>query len=227
MTEVIDPRIWQAVIAGLFVAMGWVVNGWQSRRHQDRLRRERVNDVQRALYAEIRAYVAVLERDGFAEGSAPAYAREMAARIRAEADFFPLIPHERNRTIFSAVVGDIHVLPRAVVDPVAVYYSQLVAIETMIRDLRSLDKDRIGAERAARVYEDYVAMKTEALVLGRDAMLMMGGFLSGGAERVRQIETALAERDASSLRRRAPELRREIAEMTTRVSNPGGDPSGR
>lgn len=226
MTDV-DPRIWQAVIAGLFVAMGWLVNGWQSRRHQDRLRRDRVNDVQRALYAEIRAHVAVLERDGFAERTAPPYAREMAARIRTEPDFFPLIPHERNRTIFSAIVSDIHVLPRAVVDPVAIYYSQLVAIETMIRDLRGLDKARLGAERAARVYEDYVAMKAEALVLGRDAMLMMGGFLSGGAERVRQIEAALAERDADILRRRAPELGREIAEMTSRISSRGGGPSGR
>ncbi len=227
MTGEIDPRIWQAIIAGLFVAMGWLVNGWQSRRHQDRLRRERVNDVQRALYAEIRAYVAVLERDGFAENTAPEYTRDMAARIRGEPDFFPLIPHERNRTIFSAVISDIHVLPRAVVDPVAVYYSQLVAIETMIRDLRGLDKAKIGAERAARIYEDYVSMKTEALVLGRDAMLMMGGYLSGGAARVRQIETALAERDADILRRRAPELKREIAELAGRVSNRGADPSGR
>ena len=32
----LDGRIWQAVVAGGFVALGWIVNGWQERRAQAR-----------------------------------------------------------------------------------------------------------------------------------------------------------------------------------------------
>ncbi|MEX0370896.1 MAG: hypothetical protein AB3N09_09710, partial [Tateyamaria sp.] len=53
----VDPRIWQAVIAGLFVAIGWIVNGAQNRRDAARLRREQREDVQRALGAEIKHYL--------------------------------------------------------------------------------------------------------------------------------------------------------------------------
>ena len=53
----IDPRVWQAVLAGLFVAIGWIVNGAQNRREATRLRREQREDVQRALVAEIKHYL--------------------------------------------------------------------------------------------------------------------------------------------------------------------------
>ena len=49
----VDVRLWQAVIAGAFVAAGWLVNGWQNRREAARLRDEKLRDVHRALFAEI------------------------------------------------------------------------------------------------------------------------------------------------------------------------------
>ena len=58
----LSPQVAQAIIAGLFLAIGWWVNGAQNRRRDAMLRAERVRDVQRAVFAEIRAYLAMLRR---------------------------------------------------------------------------------------------------------------------------------------------------------------------
>lgn len=75
------------MIAGLFLAVGWWVVALQGRRRDAKLRAERVRDVQRALFAEIRAYLAVLERDHIAE-----YGAAIARRIETEHGYFPVIP---------------------------------------------------------------------------------------------------------------------------------------
>ena len=174
LDDLLSPQAQQAVIAGLFLAIGWWVVGWQNRRRDDRLRAERVRDVQRALFAEIRAYLAVLERDDVA-----VYGARIAARIVDEPGYFPVIPSERNDAIFNAIVGEIHVLPRDTVDPVVLYYSQLNAIVAMIADLRSIDLAKIGPERAASMYRDYIAMKVEAVEMGQTAGLAIRSNIDG------------------------------------------------
>ncbi len=182
-----SPHLQAAVVAGVFLALGWIVNGWQNRRRDAALREERVRDVQRALFAEIRAYLAALKRDDIA-----VYGDEIARRIETETGYFPVIPTERNDTVYRAIVDDIHILPRATVDPVVLYYSQLVVIGAMIDDLRVLDLSRIGPVRAAAMYRDYIAMKLEAVVLGEDALTMMGAYMEGGRKRMAEIEAARA-----------------------------------
>ena len=49
----LDPRIWQAIIAGGFIALGWIVTNHLNRSASAQRRRERLRDVHRALYAEI------------------------------------------------------------------------------------------------------------------------------------------------------------------------------
>lgn len=171
----LDPAIWQAVIGGAFIGAGWVVNGRQRLSQESRLRAEQVRDVQQALYAEIRAYRAVLERDDVA-----AYGESLAERIENEPGFFPMIPTERNDTIFRAIVGTIHILPQETIDPVVLYYSQLIAIGALIEDMRGLDLDRIGPKRAASIYRDYIALKLEAIDLAREAMEKIGAHLGNG-----------------------------------------------
>lgn len=173
---ILDPRVTQALIAGAFVALGWVVNGRANRRRAAELRAKRVRDMQRAVFAEIRAYLAVLERDHLAE-----YGARIATRIEAEPDYFPVIPTEHNDAIFRALVSEIHVLPRDVIDPVVLYYSQINAIGAMIEDLRSLQKPQIGAMRAAAMYRDYIAMKLGAMELGEAALGAIRGNMDGRA----------------------------------------------
>ena len=189
LDDILSPQAQQAVIAGVFLAAGWWVVAWQNRRRDDRLRAERVRDVQRALFAEIRAYLAVLQRDDVA-----AYGARIAERIISEPGYFPVIPSEKNDAIFNAIVGEIHVLPRDTVDPVVLYYSQLNAIVAMIADLRTLDLARIGPERAASMYRDYIAMKVEAMEMGRSALDAIRRNIDGRGTAARSVSNPVSGR---------------------------------
>lgn len=189
LDDILSPQAQQAVIAGVFLAAGWWVVAWQNRRRDDRLRAERVRDVQRALFAEIRAYLAVLQRDDVA-----AYGARIAERITSEPGYFPVIPSEKNDAIFNAIVGEIHVLPRDTVDPVVLYYSQLNAIVAMIADLRTLDLARIGPERAASMYRDYIAMKVEAMEMGRSALDAIRRNIDGRGTAARSVSNPASGR---------------------------------
>lgn len=176
LDDYLSPQAQQAVIAGLFIAAGWWVVAWQNHKRDARHRASRVRDVQRALYAEIRAYLASLRRDDVGE-----YGARMAEKILTEPGYFPVIPTEHNNAIFRAIVGEIHVLPRDTVDPIVLYYSQLNAISALIDDLRELDVAKIGPERAANIYRDYISMKLEALELGDHAMTAIRKNIDGTA----------------------------------------------
>lgn len=177
LDQILAPQAQSAVIAGLFIATGWWVVALQNRKRDAKLRAERVRDVQRALYAEIRAYLAVLQRDHIEE-----YGAEIAHRIETERGYFPVIPTEHNDAIFRAIVGELHILPRDTVDPVVLYYSQLNAISAMIADLRALDTVKIGTGRAAAMYRDYISMKLGAIELGESALLAIRSNMDGTAQ---------------------------------------------
>ncbi|WBU59043.1 hypothetical protein [Paracoccus albus] len=174
LDEILAPQAQSAMIAGLFLAAGWWVVAWQSRRRDAKHRADRVRDVQRALFAEIRAYLAVLQRDQIEE-----YGAEIAQRIEEEDGYFPVIPTEHNDAIFRAIVAELHILPRDTVDPIVLYYSQLNAIGAMITDLRSLDLVKIGPERAAAMYRDYISMKLGAIELGESALAAIQSNVDG------------------------------------------------
>lgn len=167
----IDPRVWQAVLAGLFVAVGWIVNGAQNRADARRLRRERRDDVQRALVAEIKHYLEVLETEDVDLAWA-------AMQPRIAQGYVPFLPSEANDMVFQSVLGNIHILPKSVIDPVVKYYSQLRAIEMQIADSRlsafvdGTDKD--SRTRREAVYEEYLGMKVRARKYALAALAEMG-----------------------------------------------------
>lgn len=211
---VLDPRIWQAIIGGSFLATGWLVNGAQNRARDRKLREEKVRDYQHALIAEIRAYVNVLRRDDL-----DAFESEMVRRIEADPAFFPFIPSEKNDTVFKALVENIQVLPRTSIDPVTVYYSYIDAIHAMISDLRALGRADVSDERLILMYGDYIALKRGALEWGEEARLMMETYLEGGPA---AVETLLSERESAERRAEAA-----IPAPSGTVNSPGADPSGR
>ena len=129
--------------------------------------------MQIAVAAEIRAYVAALERDDL-----DAFGAAMAARIleagEGEGAFVPFIPAERNDTVFRALLPEVQVLPEGVIDSVVLYYQQITAIGALIEDMRSDRFAALEARRRADVYESYVSMKREALRMGRAALEDLG-----------------------------------------------------
>ncbi|MEM1131143.1 MAG: hypothetical protein AAGH83_11580 [Pseudomonadota bacterium] len=187
----LDARIWQAVVAGAFLAMGWLVNGWQNRREAAKLRAERLRDAHRALYAEIQHN---LDNLGSAE-QLTEYRESMLARMEENDSFVPFIPRERHNTVFKAIVDEIYVLPRCSIDPVVGYYSQLAALEMLIDDMRGETFKTMSPRRRSEIYSDYIAIKLQALSYGRHALSMIDAFARGGAEEAGRVEKRL--RDAS------------------------------
>lgn len=202
--SVIDTRIWQAVLAGIFVAGGWLFNGWQNRRDAQALRAERLRDVHRALYAEIGANLANLV-------DAPNLVRQCklgSARIENAPDktpYVPFIARETRDQIFQAIVADIHILPRTSIDAVVAYYAQIASIAAMVEDLRGQTYASLAKERRMRIYEDYMALKEQSLLFGNHALRMIDAYAKGGAQFAKDLED---------------ELRREAAINSRRVADP-------
>ncbi len=180
----LDPRIWQAVIAGLFLGAGWFVNGVLNRREAAALRQEKLRDMHRALYAEIGNNLANLWDEARIED----YAKGIVGRMEADEAFVPLIPREHNDTVFDVLLPDIHVLPRQTIDPIVAYYSQLKSIAALVDDMRGESFKAMAQARRIAMYRDYIEMKKQALSFGRYANAVIDAFGKGGreaAERVR------------------------------------------
>lgn len=172
----VDARIWQAVIAGAFLAAGWLVNGWQNRRVAAALRAEKLRDYHRAIYAEIGANLANL----WDAAELESYRDQMVERMKDDPAFVPFIPIERHDTVFDALIADIHILPRQTIDPIVIYYSQLKSVAALAADMRA---DAFAAMEPARrivMYQDYIAMKVQLLAFGRYANALIDAFSRGG-----------------------------------------------
>jgi hypothetical protein len=165
LADIIDPRVQQAIIAGLFVAVGWVFNGYQNRKRERRRRLERMQDVQTALIAEIDHYVVTLKQFDLSAS----WSRIVTA-MEDDAKYIPVVPSERNDTVFSALIAEIHVLPEPVIQPVVGYYNQVFAVDAIIDDLRSELFREMDQVQRIGMYTDYIALKQEALARGEAAV---------------------------------------------------------
>ena len=185
---ILESRLLQAVMAGLFLAVGWIVNGAQNRRAERRRRAERLRDAHRAIFAEIASYLENLSsvkaltehRDG------------LIAQMNAEPNFVPLIPREQNDTIFRALVSEIHVLPRVTIDPIVSYYNQLFAIETLIEDMRGNRFSTLETARRVQMYQDYIDLKIQAFHDGHYALRMVSAYADGGTDAALHEEAQIA-----------------------------------
>lgn len=195
----IDARIWQAVVAGLFLAFGWLVNGRQNRRaaagqaaqaRQDAadLRAERLRDVHRALYAEIGASLATFgSAEAIEEGGA-----KIAGRMRENDGYHPFIARLGRAGVFDAIVTDIHILPRTSIDATVAFYGQLSAIDALTEDLRSAEVKLLSADRRVALYEDYTALRKQAFYYGNHALRMIDAYAKGGKQAALELEKKIS-----------------------------------
>jgi hypothetical protein len=174
----LDARVWQAFIAGAVVALGWLVNGWQNRRDAARLRRERLRDAHKALYAEIRYACATF----WGEGEAEADGRRLIARMRGEPGFVPFVPREADDRVYDAMLPQIDVLPRQTIDAIVAFYAVLRAIGALAEDMRGARFAQLDPERRIAIYADYLAMRRRAFDYGQHALALIEAYASGGRE---------------------------------------------
>ena len=187
-----DPRIWQAVVAGLFLSLGWVVNGIGQRSAAARLRHERLRDSHRALYAEIGVNLDALGGPEALE----AHADRMVTRMEAEPGFVPFVPSERATPVFEGLVEHIHILPRVTIDPIVAYYSQMEAVRALVQDMRGEGYAALSPERRGAIYRDYIEMKVQAFSYGDYALRLIAAFAEGGKEGAEAEAARISSRDA-------------------------------
>jgi len=155
-----------AAISALVAILLWLANRAWERRAAERVRHERIRDIQQALRAEIRAHIDQL-RDSDLDG----HWQFMRARILNETGerFVPIVPRETHDTIFSAMIGDLALLPPRVVEPVVLYYAQITSIANLAEDMRGERFADIAPDRMAAMYGHFIEMKKTALGMGAEA----------------------------------------------------------
>ncbi|HRO14525.1 MAG TPA: hypothetical protein PLL33_05700 [Paracoccus sp. (in: a-proteobacteria)] len=218
LDNILAPPAQQAMIAGLFLAVGWWVVAWQNHRRDARLRDERVADIQRALLAEIRAHVAALEGQTLDD----AIAREALVARLAGGGHVPILPHDANDRIFRAIVADVHVLPEWAIDPVVRYYRLLAVRGALAQDIRSNAAEHPA--RATEMFRDYLTLNDETLSIGHKAMIVLTASLEGGRTAVEALFAAAQRHETARI---AASLPVELAELRAGLSRRSLDPRGR
>ncbi len=141
-------------------------------------RREKVRDIQTALRAEIRSHRHALE-----DFDDEAFADEIIRRMEGSQDYTPFITREADPPIFSAAVGEIHILPGEVIDAVVIYYRQARSLAAMIEDMRDPSFGVLPSERKVQMYRDYRGLGRYALELADEALAAIEQAIDNGSNR--------------------------------------------
>ncbi|MTH77452.1 hypothetical protein [Paracoccus aestuariivivens] len=189
--DMLNPTVVASLVAAAVAVLAWPVNDLLNRRRARELRFERVNDVQRALLAEIRAHVVSLEMQRMESDEAEALIRQLR-----EGRYLHLSPTEANDRIYAAIINDVHVLPYWVIDPVVTYYRQIAVMTSMARDVQH--QIETNPVRAAEMFRDYLELTDAARDSGQEAMRRLIASIVGGEAAARE----LIEREEENARRR-------------------------
>ncbi|MFZ5962753.1 hypothetical protein ACOXXX_07350 [Thalassococcus sp. BH17M4-6] len=180
----LEERVWQALIAGLFIATGWLTTAVFSANAQRREKAEKTRDYHKALYAEIGNALNNL----YDAGQGEAEGNRTLARMRVDQGFVPLVPREHDDHIYDAVLDEIEVLPRVTIDAIVSYYSLIKSIAALCDDMRG---DRFRSEefdqsRRIAMYSDYLEMRKQAFLSGQHALKLIKLYSEGDHDAARE-----------------------------------------
>lgn len=211
--QVVDlqDRLWQALIAGLVIATGWLATAIFAETERAARKAERTRDFHKALFAEIQNTLSVF----YGEGQAEQDARDLIIRMEADADFVPFIPQEHHARVFEALMKDIEVLPRQTIDTVVTFYSHVSAIAALATDMRGQGFRRLPQDRRIALYRDYMGMRLRAFAVGQYLLKLISVYAEGGPER--------AEAFARKSGARGP---RSVSSQAADRNGPGGPGAG-
>ena len=153
MAELVSPAIVAAFIAGLVSLVLVQLNFRQSRRADQLRRDERIRDFRIALRAEVRS-----ELRNLSQYDTVSMLEEIRARYDSDPKYSVLIPRVSRHSVFEALVGEIHILPERIIDPIVLYARQRQAVESLSEDMRSSSFRQLSKEQQLAMYEDYLRM---------------------------------------------------------------------
>lgn len=215
LDPLLSPQAQAALIAGLFLAAGWWVVAVQTSMRDRRQRRARVDDMQRALLAEVRAHVVSLERQLQA-----GMLDDLLERIE-DGDAALILPHGGNDRIFRAVLADIHLLPGPVIDPVVIYYRLIAVMDSMADSIRTTAQTKPG--QATDMMLDYILLNEESLDAGLDVLEILTASLQGGEAEIQALLHRQSEETGKTIQQNLPQ---ELAQMRAGLNKRSSDRSG-
>lgn len=189
----LDPRVWQALIAGVVIAAGWLTAAVFAALTRARDRDEKLRDYHKALFAEIRDALATLYSDGEADAQAAA----LLDRMRADPDFIPFVAREEHDRVYAALLDEIEVLPRQTIDAVVAYYSLMGSITKLAEDLRGDGYAALPQARRIVIYEDYLDMRRRAYRYGLYTLELIEAFAEGGRASAERVTARFNSPDAA------------------------------
>jgi hypothetical protein len=188
----LNDRLWQALIAGLVIATGWLTSALFAELGKARARAERLRDYHKAIYAEIGNTLHAL----YAGEDA---GEEVLTRMMEDLDFVPFVPKEDHSHIYEAIVTEIDVLPRQTIDAIVAYYSLIKSVAALAEDMRGETYKSLTPERRMAIYADYTDLRKEAFMFGQYALGVIKAFSDGGADAAEAwISSQAAGRSAMS-----------------------------
>lgn len=190
----LDERIWQAIIAGLVIATGWLTTAIFNQLAKAEHKGERLRDYHKAIYAEIGNALQNLWDQGHSEQ----IGAQMIERMEADPSFVPFIPKEQHDYVFDSILDEIEVLPRQTIDAIVAYYSQIKSIAALADDMRDEAFHDLPQNRRIAVYADYLSMRKQAFAFGQHALKLILAFADGGAPAAEKVARDAAHRAASS-----------------------------
>jgi len=179
--DTVDLRIRQAAIAAMVVASGWVVSFLLQEYRRADERDERIRDMHRAIYADVASYLEALESQVVLDQQLQGF----LDRLAADKTYVPVLSPPRRSQMFTALSGQVHVLPRATIDLIVLFYSQ---VETTAEFVGNMNTDRfagLSADRRKLAYEDYFAMLQFAYRLGEATQRVIAIYDKKGSKAAR------------------------------------------
>jgi hypothetical protein len=149
----IGPAIVAAVISGLISLTVVQLNFRQERKREGLRRAEKIRDFQIALRAEIRSELRNLSRYDI-----DVQLQNVRSRYENDPKYAVSVPRPTKQPVFDALVGEIHILPEAVIDPVVLYARQRHAMESLVEDMKDAGFRSLSKEQQIAMYEDYLRM---------------------------------------------------------------------
>ena len=162
-----DVRLWQGLLAGLVVVLGWLSTFLFQEERVAQDRRAKEIDLLLALHAEIGNYLAKFQEDNYAERL------KEFEKLKSNRKKLPLnfIPTQADMVVFPAMLGQMTVVNDVALHWVVQFYTQVTDISALSNDLRQ-EKFATANTRRFKVEKlmNLVEMQQTAITLGRIAL---------------------------------------------------------
>lgn len=164
-----DVKIVVAVISAAVAIFGWFVTSVIAIVVARRDRTDKIIDIQRALAAEIRAFIESSGTMSETIEQAKTRAEEEFSKYPAKDGFTPFVPRQNRSTVYHAVLPELHLLPGVTIEAVVLFYQTILSIELMAEDMRSQDFRDMPEDRRRRMLLGYLQLYEQAIAFGTSA----------------------------------------------------------